>query len=95
MKIIEKKSENDMIVLEVEGDIIINTISNCKNSFSPFVNKSKDITLSLSGVTKIDTSGFQLLMSIRREIIKKNRTFTIADSSAEIIKIFRLYGERV
>lgn len=47
-----------MISIAVEGDMIINSVSELKGLFSKYFKNIKNMELDLSSVKKIDTAGF-------------------------------------
>lgn len=95
IKIIEKESNEDIIHLDVEGEITMYTIGECRDAFLPYIGKSMDLTLNFSKVKKIDTAGFQLLLAIGKEMKNKGGMFALTDCSDEVDKYFKLFGEQL
>jgi anti-anti-sigma factor len=93
MKVKEKKKNKDKVSVAIEGDINIYSVKELKERFSEFFDNVKNIELDLSAVDVVDTAGFQLLATIRKELNNKDRILTIVNPSNEIARIFNLYGE--
>lgn len=50
------------------------------------------ILLNLIGVVEIDTAGFQLIISFKKEVVSCNKSFTIVGMSSEVAEIIALYN---
>jgi anti-sigma B factor antagonist len=95
MKIFKRKNENGNIFLKIEGKITIHLVNSLKQVLLDFLQKSGRFEIDLSGVTRIDTAGFQLIYLIRREAANNNIVFTIVNPAVEVKRIFRLFGEEI
>ncbi|MBN2039037.1 MAG: STAS domain-containing protein [Spirochaetes bacterium] len=93
MKITEKKKDNSKVLIEVEGEMTIYSARDLLTGMYKYLDKIKNTEVDLSKVTKIDTSGFQLLSMAKKEVESKEKTFKIINPSNDVKKIFKLYGE--
>jgi anti-anti-sigma factor len=94
MNIIETK-KGKVTKLELSGNMTVQNISDCRNEILKYLNNIKDTEVDLSHVEKIDTSGFQLLISVKKEIEKNSKKFKIINPSDDIKRIFNLYQENL
>ena len=95
MKLVEKKKDKSNIIIAVEGEMTIYSARELLTGLYKYLDKIKNTELDLSKVTKIDTSGFQLLSMARKEVEGKDKTFKIVNPSSDVTRIFKLYGENL
>lgn len=95
MKIFRRKQDDGKTILKIEGKITINLVKLLKQVLLDFLKKSNRLELDLSGVTRIDTAGFQLIYLIRREANNNNSIFSIVNPAADVERIFKLFGEEM
>jgi anti-anti-sigma factor len=95
MKLIEKKKDKVNVLIAIEGEITIYSVKELLSGLFNYIDKTKNTKLDLSKVTKIDTSGFQLLSMARKEVEGKDKTFKIVNPSSDVTRIFKLYGENL
>lgn len=95
MKLVEKKKDKGNVSIAVEGEMTIYSARELLTDLSKYLDKIKNIEIDLSKVTKIDTSGFQLLSMARKEVESKDKTFKIVKPSIDVTRIFKLYGEKL
>ena len=76
-----------------EGDMSIYNSKKIQTALCSGVDDYKQFNIELSKVKKIDSSGFQLLLSTLKEIRHKNKVMGFLKPSKEIKKIFNLFGE--
>ncbi len=93
MKVTEKKKSKDKVLVTIEGNVNIYSVKELKERLLGFVEDAKNIELDLSAVDVADTAGYQLLAMIRKEVLSRDRIFTIIKPSNEVARIFNLYGE--
>jgi anti-sigma B factor antagonist len=95
MNITEKKNSKTAVSIAIEGEIIINFLTELKNLLSGYVKVVKNMEIDLSSVNKIDTAGYQLLIMLKKEVESNKKSFSIINPSDEIKRIYNLYGEVV
>lgn len=92
MNIDEIKSNKTQIFLELNGEMNIYHAAEIKKQLSDFLNKYEMVALDLASVTEIDTSGYQILVSLKNKSKKENKKLALVNHSTEVLKIFDLYG---
>ena len=95
MKLVELKKDKANISIAVEGEMTIYSAREILSGLGKYLDKIKNTELDLSKVTRIDTSGFQLLTMTKKEVEGKNKTFKIVNPSSDVTRIFKLYGENL
>jgi anti-sigma B factor antagonist len=93
MNITENKKDKGFVSIALEGDMIINSVKDLKGQLLKYFKSLKNMEVDLSSVKKIDSAGFQLLAMLKKELEGKEKTFAIVNPSAEIRRIYELYGE--
>ena len=94
MKITKKIPEDGHIILSITGEITIYSSRGFKDMLLKFLSEAWKLELDLSGIGKIDTAGFQVLLLARREAALDNKEFFIVNPSPETRRLFSLYGEQ-
>lgn len=89
---IEVKDPNSTS-MTIEGEMTIYTINELQKSLSENLNTCSELNIYLSMVSRIDTSGFQLLLLAKKEAEKKDISIKFLEPSQEVEHIFNLYGE--
>jgi anti-anti-sigma factor len=85
-------SKNNVIV---EGNLIFDNAQQVKEALLAKLEKVKDnkeVTIDLSGVTEVDTSGIQLLIAFFKSLQKHKIDFKIEGITAEVSEILGLSG---
>ena len=88
----ESRTKNGTVTFTLSGDFIINTVKALKEKVEGDKKDYHKAVFDLSGVSKMDTAGYQLLLYFKREMEKSNMNFVISEKSPEIDRIFSLYG---
>lgn len=78
--------------LVIDEDMTIYAIDELKNQISLELDKHKSFEVDLSGIEEFDSSGIQLLVALRKELIQKNKSFYISGMSNSVIKLINIYG---
>jgi anti-anti-sigma factor len=84
-----------IVNLKFDGEVTIYSVGKLKKAITSEILKSDEIRFDLSGVTQIDTSGFQLLIYLREEIRNVNKTLSVINTSNEVDYIFTLFNEKI
>ena len=95
MKIIEKKKQVKKVSIALEGEMTVFFIKDLKNNICKYLEHNKNMELDLSKISRIDTSGFQLLALLKREVEGRASKFKILNPSDDVKRIFSLYQETI
>ena len=93
MKIKIKNAKDGTASMLLDGDLTIYTVNEIKNDLAATMESSSKIDIDLSGISHIDTAGFQLLIAAKKTAEKKQLPVEIIKYSTEARNIFNLYGE--
>jgi len=74
---------------QIEGDLTIYTAAELKPDFERLIADQRDMELSLSKVSEIDSSGIQWLMLAKRERSRQNLSFRLINHSNEVLQVFK------
>lgn len=89
---INEKNQGN-IHINFDGEMTIYSVEKIKNILLDKLTEAKSLEADLSGVSRIDTSVFQLFLKTKMEAEENNRSFKIINPSKETKRIFTLYGE--
>jgi len=90
---IQKVKQNDKsVVVAMEGEMDIYHATQVKDTLSQYLGEFDQMALDLSGVSDMDTAGFQILMTLKTNSIRKKKKFVLINHSPIVLKIFDLYG---
>jgi anti-anti-sigma factor len=89
---INEKSQGN-INLNFDGEMTIYSVEKIKQTLLDKLADVESIEADLSGVSRIDTSVFQLFLKTKIEAEENNKSFKIVNPSRETKRIFELYGE--
>ena len=92
LEIKETKSKDGNLIVKLNGDFTIYSVKSAKEMISESIKNSDNISLDLSGILKMDTAGYQLLLFFLRESSLNNKKFSVTGKSTESDRIFSLYG---
>ncbi len=95
LKIVRQKKDNDVMHLTLAGEITVYSAVKLKNFLVKELGTYSGITMDLAEVDEADTSGFQLLLFLKREAQVLGKSFRITDSSRRLKSIFTLYKETI
>jgi anti-anti-sigma factor len=88
---ITKQADESQCALTLNGDMTIYTAMENKVDFEPYFNVEENITLDMSAVNEFDSSGFQMLLLLERQALKKEKTFNIVQRSPAVSEVLALY----
>lgn len=90
--VIRKKTSGSGTGLAFSGEITIYTVKKLRDPLLGYIGKGGTLALDFSGIHKIDAAGYQLLVALRRECLKRKIGFEITASGEEVGGILRLFG---
>lgn len=80
-------------ILELSGELSIYAVSDLKKDLDSILSETtNEIHINLIQVSRIDTAGIQVLIALKKECIRNNRTIKIIDHSEPVIACIELYG---
>ncbi len=77
---------NNYGIIEITGNIVGENIRSLKKHFEQLLTKSDQIILSVDHVNKIDASGVQMLTTLYKNAMKRNKVFCIIGKENKNIK---------
>ncbi len=89
--IVKKTKKNGACKIEVEGEMNIVSAMRLKEELFESFEDYNGIELNLQNVSEIDTSGFQLIVLLKMETNKRNRSFVLTKISEPVKSVFSLY----
>ncbi|MBI5893203.1 MAG: STAS domain-containing protein [Deltaproteobacteria bacterium] len=87
----EVKKNNKGCKLKIKGEMNIFNAVEIKNSLVDNLLDSPKIEIDLSGVSEMDTAGFQLLVMLKQEADCLNKGFKIVSCSPSVQAVLELY----
>ena len=95
LKIVREKKDNDMLHLAITGEITVYSVVKLKEIIINELKSCSGITMDLAEVGEADTSGFQLLLFLKREADLTGKSFRITETGPRFKSIFALYKEMI
>lgn len=95
IEISEKRDKSGNIKLMINGEATIYSVGTLKQELTNKYKDSENIVFDFSGITKIDTAGFQLFFLLRKNADSNGREIVYKNPSDEVKRIFDLYGENI
>ncbi len=86
-----KELKNGSLQIKFEGDIIINNVAQMKEELSQDYSKFDILNLDLGKVQKIDTAGFQLFLSFKKQLSGSSTQIIFKKMSQSVTDISNLY----
>lgn len=82
---------NGVCRIRVEGEMTIYHAHELKQGLLDGLNHCAEIEINLSGVSEIDTAGFQLLVLAKREAARSGRPLRLVGHSPATLEVMDLY----
>jgi anti-anti-sigma factor len=88
------KRSGELVQLFPEGEMTIYQAAEFMNTLLDGISgdNGREIEINLSGVTEMDTAGFQLLVLAKREALRHNKTLRLVSHGAVTLAIMDLYS---
>jgi anti-sigma B factor antagonist len=93
IKIKKKQQKSGIISISFDGEMTIYSVVKLQKYFINELMNSQGIDINLSNINKIDTAGFQLILYLKREGERANKTISFLESNDKVKSIFNLYKE--
>jgi anti-sigma B factor antagonist len=71
-------------ILGIEGELTVHTAADRRGELIAMADAGDDVELDLSAVTELDTAGLQLLLLVRREVLRGGGRLTITAASRTV-----------
>jgi anti-anti-sigma factor len=84
--------EHNLYEISLGGEVNIYSARKLKQVLIELVDKGQDMKVSLSGVSELDTSGFQLLLSWKKTAAAEGRKLQFHSHSSVVLDYLDLYG---
>jgi anti-sigma B factor antagonist len=91
---INVKREKKLVQLLPEGEMTIYQAAEFMDMLLDGIRgeNEQEIEINLSGVTEMDTAGFQLLVMAKSEAVNRNKTLRLVSHGAVTLEIMDLYN---
>ncbi len=80
------------ISFHYKGNMTVYNAKTLLEEFCMTMGKYSEMSIDLSGITKIDSSAVQLMIIAKRESLIKNKTLSYINPSNEVMRMFNTYG---
>jgi anti-anti-sigma factor len=91
LEITEKNTGTGSAELSLKGELTIYSVSSLSEKLKSAVKRFQNIDINLTDVVKIDSAGFQILVSA----FKSEKKLSLKKCGDEVTKIFSFYGEKI
>jgi len=88
---INAQQENGICRLQMEGELTIYHSLEIRDGLMGHLGANAEIELDLSGVTEMDTAGFQLLLAAKREGTRLGKAVRFVSHSQAALEVIDLY----
>ena len=95
LKIVREKKDKDILHLALTGEITVYSVVKLKEIIINELKSCSGITMDLAEVGEADTSGFQLLLFLKREADLMGKSFRITETGLRFKSILALYNEMI
>ena len=89
---IETNKVGDKSVMKFKGEMNIYFAVDLKNALLNAIDEYEEIEVDMSDVSEIDTTAFQLLMSLNHLMIRKEKKLVYSKASQEVEQAISLCG---
>jgi anti-anti-sigma factor len=83
---------DDTCLLTLEGEMTIYQAESLASEIKPLIESEEHLSIDLSGVTGLDSSGVQLLMMAKKYCLETNRKLNLINHSQAVVAVFELLG---
>ena len=88
---ISAQRENGICRLQMEGEFTIYNAMEIRDGLMAHLAANNEIELNLSGITEMDTAGFQLLLAAKREGTRLGKVVRYVSHSQAALEVIDLY----
>ncbi|MDH5447291.1 MAG: STAS domain-containing protein [Gammaproteobacteria bacterium] len=87
-----KKKRGGVCHITIDGDMTIYTAAEMKQELLSATDKCKRIEMDLSGISELDSAGFQLLLQLKRMGKSDDIEVLLESHSPAVLDVLNLYG---
>jgi anti-anti-sigma factor len=84
------RDESDPGRLRLSGELSIFEAASLRDALLPALEAVPELSIDLSGVTGLDSSGVQLMLVLRREAARTGKTLTWTGHSQSVVRVLEL-----
>jgi len=85
-----RKSKKEVAKFSIAGEMTIFRAQELLKAIMPIITTSDEIEIDMSGVTEVDASGTQLMISIKLEAIMRGKTLRYVGHSKSVLEMLDL-----
>ena len=89
---INAQQVNGICTLQMEGELTIYHGQEIRDGLIEHLAANNEIELNLSGITEMDTAGFQLLLAAKREGTRRGKIVRFVSHSQATLDVIDLYS---
>jgi len=89
---LNKSAQGNGCEVVLSEDMSIYAISELKTEIDSLIEPYQRVIIDLSNVEEFDSSGVQLLLSLKKTLLTNAKTFSTKDMSPEVVKLLDVYG---
>ncbi len=89
----DEEKGKDGVSIFLDGEMTLYNTEIIRQTLMEKFNNYSKLEIDASQVNKIDTAGFQLMLAARREAGRRDKEFSVINTSNEVNKILNLYEE--
>lgn len=86
------KTRSGVCSITIEGEMTIYSAQEMRAELLKMLEKCSSLEFDLSGVSELDTSGFQLLMQVKKESNAGGKEVLFSSHSPAVLEVLELYG---
>jgi len=86
------KKRTGQCQITIEGDMSIYSAMEMRGELQKLLDKCDSMEFDLSGVSELDTSGFQLLLQIKKQCNAAGKEVLLSSHSPAVLEVLELYG---
>ena len=86
------KKRNGQCQITIEGEMSIYSAAEMRNELKKLLDKCDSMEFDLSGVSELDTSGFQLLLQMKKQSNAVGKEVLLSSHSPAVLEVLELYG---
>jgi len=90
--IASSKKRSGQCQITIEGDMTIYSACEMRDELQKLLDKCNSMEFDLSGVSELDTSGFQLLLQVKKQSNAAGKEVLMSSHSPAVLEVLELYG---
>ena len=86
------KKRTGQCQITIEGDMTIYSAMEMRGELQKLLDKCESMEFDLSGISELDTSGFQLLLQMKKQSNAAGKEVLLSSHSPAVLEVLELYG---